>query len=78
MDEKNIYRELGKQIREIRRNSGKKLKEVSLATGIPVASLSKFENRGEILRSIEKVYAILDYLGYALNIEQKKTLGNFV
>jgi transcriptional regulator with XRE-family HTH domain len=70
--EKDVYELLGEKVRELRKKA--KLSQMDLAkkAGVSQSELSKFENRGEDIRSIGRVNALLTVLGYQLDISEKK------
>lgn len=63
---------LGNKAQEIREKSGKTQKEIASAIGIYQNDLSAFETKGEKL-GIAKIVALFDFLGYDLDVAEKKT-----
>jgi transcriptional regulator with XRE-family HTH domain len=61
-DEKQMRAYIGKRIREVRKQKGKSLKDVSEAINYDLSSLSKVE-RGEYEASYDALKNIADYLG---------------
>lgn len=71
--EKNIRKQLGMKLRDLRAQHKKSQKEVADAVGVYSTDLSAFENKGEKIGSLEKISALFEYLGYELEPVEKKT-----
>lgn len=66
---------LGRKAQEIREKSGKTQKDIAGAIGIYQNDLSVFETKGEKL-GIAKIVALFDFLGYDIDVSEKKTSLN--
>lgn len=75
MDENDFYKELGEKVKTLRKKAKMTQNEVAQKTGVYQTELSAFENRGEQIRSAEKINKILSCLGYGLEITEKKTMS---
>ena len=72
MTEKDFYEKIGLKIRELRKKSGLTQQQLAAKVGLTQPDLSALENRGEKIRSAEKINEILSCLGYELDITERK------
>ena len=68
----NIYMQLGEAFRQLRKKAKLSQKEISDKTGISQTEISKFESKGEEIRSVARVNTLLNALGFELAISEKK------
>ena len=71
-NDESVYLKFGRLIRKLRKKA--KLTQIQLSekSGISQAEISKFENRGEEIRSADRIDALLRCMGYELGIVEKK------
>jgi transcriptional regulator with XRE-family HTH domain len=72
--EQDIYKLLGLKIKELRKKAKLTQAELAEKAGVTQAELSKFETRGEEIRSVSRINALLSSLGYEIDVAEKKTL----
>ena len=69
---KDIYMELGEAFKQLRKNAKLSQKAIAEQTGISQTEISKFESKGEEIRSVARVNTLLNALGFELSISEKK------
>ena len=68
----DIYKTLGKKVRELRKKAKLTQQQLGQKAGVTQAELSKFENHGEEIRSVERINSLLNCLGFQLDLSEKK------
>ena len=72
--EDSIYIKFGRLIRNLRKRAKLTQAQLSEKSGISQAEISKFESKGEEIRSADRIDALLKCMGYELRIVEKKSL----
>ena len=71
---RDIYVELGNAFKELRKKAQLSQKDIAERTGISQAEISKFENKGEEVRSVARINTLFECLGYELKLSEKKII----
>lgn len=71
---RDIYVELGNAFKELRKKAQLSQKDIAERTGISQAEISKFENKGEEVRSVARINTLFECLGYELKLSEKNAL----